>query len=233
MDESELEKTIDLSRLRSLTVFGVWRPFFISDKMRLLLVLDLDDTNNVCGHQIKQIGKLVHLKYLSLRGCTKIAFLPDSFGKLRQLETLDVKGTSIVRLPKAIINLRKLNYLHAGDTSIAYEDIADDLPKLMRNRLCIIGLICFCVLWIMCWCPRKIDDEESTHESLLPSVAMRLDGDGVQAPRGLRRLTALHTLGVMNIARSGTRGIVVPLALLYCPEFLYFISCMISSLHLL
>uniref|UniRef100_A0A0E0BU18 Uncharacterized protein n=1 Tax=Oryza glumipatula TaxID=40148 RepID=A0A0E0BU18_9ORYZ len=205
MDENELETAIDMSRLRSLTVFGVWRPFFISDKMRLLRVLDLEDTEGVRGHQIKKIGKLVHLRYLSLRGCREIAFLPDSFGKLSQLETLDVRGTSIIKLPKAIINLRKLNYLHAGDTDARnFEDVFDDLPKPIRSRLC-LGLMMLCFLCIFCWCPGKVFDEMSTHElcticccSVLPATAMRLHG--VLAPRGLRRLTALHTLGVVNIA---------------------------------
>uniref|UniRef100_A0A0D9Y0B8 NB-ARC domain-containing protein n=1 Tax=Leersia perrieri TaxID=77586 RepID=A0A0D9Y0B8_9ORYZ len=142
----DLEAIVDMSRIRSLTVFGEWRSSFISDKMRLLRVLDLEDTKNLCYHHIKHIGRLLHLRYLSLRGCEYVTFLPDSLGKLRQLETLDIQDTLIVRLPRTIINLRKLNYLRAGQG------------------------------------------------------AMRLDYNGVVAPRGLRRLTALHTLSVVDIA---------------------------------
>jgi hypothetical protein len=51
MDDGPIDKSwdgdenvfnrIEFSRLRSLTVFGSWKPFFASDKMRVLRVLDL------------------------------------------------------------------------------------------------------------------------------------------------------------------------------------------------
>uniref|UniRef100_I1R320 Disease resistance R13L4/SHOC-2-like LRR domain-containing protein n=1 Tax=Oryza glaberrima TaxID=4538 RepID=I1R320_ORYGL len=128
-DVGELKTTVDMSRIRSLTVFGEWRPFFISDKMRLLRVLDLEDTEGVRNHHIKQIGELLHLRYLSLRGCMHIAYLPDSLGNLRQLETLDVKDTFILRLPKTITNLRKLKYLRASIILNVNEVITEELPE--------------------------------------------------------------------------------------------------------
>lgn len=208
-DFAELETTVDMSRIRSLTVFGEWKPFFISDKMRLLRVLDLEDTEGVRNHHIKQIGKLLHLRYLSLKRCREIAYLPDSLGNLRQLEILDIRGTLIVRLPKTIINLRKLKYLRAVPN---IDDIAEILilPELMRNRLCIstVSLLGLCLL-CSASAIGKFDEETSTRDlctmwccSILPSIAMRLQGNGVVAPRGLRirRLTALHTLGVVDIS---------------------------------
>jgi hypothetical protein len=109
-DRDDFENTVDVSRVRSLTVFGEWRPFFISDKMRFLRVLDLEDTWGLCDHHIEHIGKLLHLRYLSLRGCCGVYHLPDSVGNMKQLQTLDIRFTWIA-LPKTIIKLKQLQYL--------------------------------------------------------------------------------------------------------------------------
>uniref|UniRef100_A0ACD5UKB3 Uncharacterized protein n=1 Tax=Avena sativa TaxID=4498 RepID=A0ACD5UKB3_AVESA len=110
-----LEIMLDLSHVRSLTVFGEWKPFFISDKMRFVRVLDLEDTSELQDDHLDQIGQLVHLKYLSLRECCSISCLPNSWGNLRHLETLDVRGTDIFELPTTLTKLPKLQHLHVVD----------------------------------------------------------------------------------------------------------------------
>ncbi|KAF8673125.1 hypothetical protein HU200_048672 [Digitaria exilis] len=112
--ESQSESIVDQSRLRSLTVFGNFRPFYISKSMRLLRVLDLQDIHDLQYHELDSIWKLFHLKYLSLRGCRGIDLLPHSLGNLMQLQVLDVRDTRVDALPKTITKLPKLQYIHAG-----------------------------------------------------------------------------------------------------------------------
>ncbi|XP_044435172.1 uncharacterized protein [Triticum aestivum] len=112
-----LFESLELSRLRSLTVFGKWMPFFMSANvnMRFLRVMDLEDTSGVADDDMEQVGKLLpHLKFLSVRGCQDITRLPNSLGGLRQLQTLDIKGTSVIMFPAVIMKLEKLQYLRAG-----------------------------------------------------------------------------------------------------------------------
>ncbi|XP_047043835.1 disease resistance protein RPM1-like [Lolium rigidum] len=114
-DVDALPSVLDLSQVRSLTVFGEWRPFFISGNMRFVRVLDLEDTLGLRDHHLDRVGKLHHLKFLSLRGCWNIFRLPNSLGNLWHLQTLDVRGTRIFDLPTAITNLSKLQNLRAPD----------------------------------------------------------------------------------------------------------------------
>jgi hypothetical protein len=113
-DKDVMQRMLDLSHVRSLTVFGEWRSFFLSKKMRFLQVLDLSQTVGLRDHHLDRIGELLHLRYLSLLGCQAIFELPNSFGNLRQLQTLDIRGTWILTLPTAVTKLQKLQYLHAS-----------------------------------------------------------------------------------------------------------------------
>ncbi|SPT15431.1 unnamed protein product [Triticum aestivum] len=158
-------ESIDFSRLRSLTVFGKWKSFFVSEDMKLLRVLDLEGASNVEYNDVKKMVKLMcRLKFLSLRGCNEICHLPSSIGGLRQLQTLDVRHTSIVTLPRNITKLQNLQYIRAGTTTTA-----------------------------------KTVPQPSNRSGVRRP-------DGVVAPRGIGKLTALHTLGVVNVSASATKA---------------------------
>ncbi|KAF8776313.1 hypothetical protein HU200_003643 [Digitaria exilis] len=218
-DQSEFESIVDLSRIRSLTVFGKWKSYYISDKMILLRVLDLASTSALVDHHLVAIGKLVHLKYLSLRGCGDIYHLPDSFGNLKQLQTLDIVGTHIAKLPQTIINLIKLQYIRAGRDEIAGFDSYDKaveklLPKLMRNMLCVWTAM-LTGLWLSCCSPNHTKNIIKTGNDLnrrdvctffccvgFPFIARLVHPGGVVFPSGISKLKALHTLGVVNITRG-------------------------------
>ncbi|VAI92036.1 unnamed protein product [Triticum turgidum subsp. durum] len=164
-------ESIDFSRLRSLTVFGKWESFFVSKSMRLLRVLDLEDALGVKDEDLeKMVKRLRRLKFLSLRGCGEIFHLPSSLGDLRQLQTLDVRHTSILKLPASITRLQKLQYIHAGTTvrASALPAPSSRLPKFHRRR----GLF------------------------------------GIKVPKGIGKLTVLHTLGVVDVGASGGKAVV-------------------------
>ena len=112
---------------------------------------------------------LPRLKFLSLRGIREICYLPRSFAGLRQLETLDVRGTSIVTLPPSITKLTKLQYIRAGKGKEA------SVP--------------------------------CSHLSWLPSCCRGCPVGGVEVPAGIEKLTALHTLGAVNVGFSGGKAI--------------------------
>ena len=123
----------------------------------MLRVLDLEGTSGLNDHHLEHIGNLVHLKYLSLRGCRDICYLPNSLGNMHQLETLDVKHTHIIKLPKTITKLRKLHYLRAGGIGFlganSYEEAVEDLPKLLQRRLCLLS-ICSVAYCVACCAPQ-------------------------------------------------------------------------------
>ncbi|KAF8765583.1 hypothetical protein HU200_008401 [Digitaria exilis] len=162
-------ENMDFSRLRSLTVSREWRPFLISDRMRVLRVLDLEDTN-VADGDIEQVVKLLpRLKFLGLRRCTKVSSLPESMGELRHLQTLDIRHTSVAKLPKSITRLQKLQYIRAA-TRVA---LMEENPSTPWRR------------------------SQGTVDAC----------DGIMVPTGIGGLTALHTLGVLDISARGGKAI--------------------------
>ncbi|XP_066339712.1 disease resistance protein Pik-2-like [Miscanthus floridulus] len=164
---------IDFSRLRSLTVFGQWESFFISEGMKVLRVLDLEDASGVTNKDLQNILKLLpRLKFLSLRGCSEISYLPSSVGQLGQLQMLDIRYTSIVTTPASITKLKKLQYIRAGPV-FSPED-----PSAHRS----VAL--------------KFSDLRRCHQLV-----------GVKVMTGIGKLTALHTLGVINVGSAGGKGI--------------------------
>ncbi|XP_047050518.1 disease resistance protein Pik-2-like [Lolium rigidum] len=204
-------RSLDFSRLRSLTVFGKWMPFFLSSNMTILRVLDMSETSGILDGDLEQIAKVLpRLKFLSLRGCKEISHLPESFGGLRQLQTLDVRHTSIVMLPLCIIKLQKLKYVRAG-TIIPSDEGDESVASILTTNVHPTSTPPVGTDDMVTTLPQTADEVQASTQwswscrprSLVSSWLTKLhrhrvDNDGVEVPVGIGNLTGLHTIGVVN-----------------------------------
>ncbi|CAM0954398.1 unnamed protein product [Alopecurus aequalis] len=205
-DGDALPSVLELSHVRSLTVLGEWRPFFISENMRFLRVLDLEDTIGLLDHHLDRIGQLHHLKYLSLRRCCNIFCLPDSLGNLRHLQTLDVRATRIFELPTTITNLVKLQSF-CGPDHLKREANLEGSRLEQYIDYMKIGLIqeSF-TLWkftgSLLLRPQLLGGGLNRRDvlNLHRFISKGMHTIGAKVPRGFGQLKALHTLVGVNVA---------------------------------
>jgi hypothetical protein len=196
-----LFESLDFSRLRSLTVFQLFLPsYYVSDRMRVLRVLDLENASQVYDNDFEEIGKLPsRLKFLSLRGQKAITRLPESVGDLLQLQTLDIRGTKIATLPAFITKLRKLQYIRAG-TNVAWTD--DGISSSDGAEEGSSSTLVSCLL-------NKFLRRGG------PVVASR--SGGVAVARGIKRLEALQTLGAVCVNTADGEAILAEI-IFYHPQ---------------
>jgi hypothetical protein len=186
-------ESMDFSCLWSMAVFGEWQSFFISIYMEVLRVLDLEDAVGVTDDDVEHMVKLLpRLKLLSLRGCQGIFHLPRSFCHLRQLQTLDIRNTSITTLPATVTRLHKLQYMRGGITTIASEDLSAPhtsvswLSKFHRRRRPLAGFVV----------PSGIGKLTTLHTLGVVNVGAS-GGEAIR--KMLKNLTQLRKLGVFGI----------------------------------
>ncbi|KAF8700228.1 hypothetical protein HU200_034608 [Digitaria exilis] len=160
--------------------------------MKLLRVLDLEDvTSGVTNGDVEQMVKqLPRLKFLSLRKCKQITRLPDSLGDLKQLQTLDIRGTSVIKLPKSVIKLEKLQYIRAGMAKHHRATEGAENP----SAVAVAPVSRTCAPLASCLSRSRINLPIGSHS-------------GVKVPTGIRKLSSLHTLGVISIHSAGEDGI--------------------------
>lgn len=183
--KNEKMASINLSQVRSLTIFGRCPVSLISSKLRLLRVLDLEDTLELENDDLKHIGELHHLRYLGLRK-TNISRLPSSLENLRFLETLDVQDTKVTQLPVGITKLEKLCHLVGG------VNFAKDLAGKTRKNKEVVEcngdpFETFADLVTGCYGYKQ------------PETSCEFS---VTAPERIEKLRNLQVLGVVHIARG-------------------------------
>lgn len=192
--EEKMATNINLSLVRSLTVFGECPASLISPKLRLLRVLDLENAVDLENDDLKHIGDLHHLRYLGLRG-TNISRLPSSLQNLKCLETLDVQDTKVTHLPDGTAKLEKLRYLLAGINFA--EDLAEKMQTNAKNKVnkC-NGNLLETLADVVCRCRRGFSECCESSSSCFAGHF------SVRAPEGIEKLRNLHMLGVVRIERD-------------------------------
>lgn len=102
----------------------------VFNNFKLLRILDLEGIQSHDGKLPKEIGKLIHLRFLSLRD-TDIGELPLTIGNLMYLQTLDIlTWNSTVQIPNVIWKMQKLRHLYLP------ESCGDDSDKWQLATLC-------------------------------------------------------------------------------------------------
>ncbi|XP_010470195.1 PREDICTED: putative disease resistance protein At1g59780 [Camelina sativa] len=110
------ERQIKNSKLRSLLFIRVGNGFSYSIGsnfmvLQLLRVLDLSDVDFKGRKLPSNIGKLIHLKYLSLAGAS-LSHLPSSLRNLKSLLYLNLKIVSgLTNMPNVFEDMLELRYL--------------------------------------------------------------------------------------------------------------------------
>ncbi|XP_010914720.1 putative disease resistance RPP13-like protein 3 [Elaeis guineensis] len=101
--------------------------------LNLLRVLDLEDAEDL-QELPKQIGNMIHLRYLGLRN-TDLKRLPSSIGRLLNLQTLDVRGTQILWLPKSFWKIRTLRHVYVNVLMFQSAQISGDHKNLQTLQI--------------------------------------------------------------------------------------------------
>ncbi|CAO2142895.1 unnamed protein product [Urochloa humidicola] len=111
-----MTKNINLSQVRSVTVFGSLKQLpFHSFNNGIIQVLDLEGWKGLKLKHVKNdICKMLMLKYLSLRR-TEIAKISNKIVKLEYLETLDIRETHVEELPKSAEKLKRISSILGGN----------------------------------------------------------------------------------------------------------------------
>ncbi|KAJ8754581.1 hypothetical protein K2173_010017 [Erythroxylum novogranatense] len=139
-------------KFRSLLLFGVKAlpentpilEVLGRKKSRFLKVLDMSGTSMLRSFP-REVLKLSGLRYLNLRD-TQIGDLPPSIGdELPSLETLDLKGSNVTKLPATVVKLRRLRHL------VVYRYEIDGRIRRLHVVECVSGIERLQFLQKLCW----------------------------------------------------------------------------------
>ena len=115
--------------------FKIDEDIFPRDKAQLLALTELDISEQNITYLPDSIGKLTNLQTLNCWN-NKLTVLPDSIGKLTNLQTLYCGCNQLSSLPDSIANLTKLQNLYCGGNQLT--SLPDSIGKLtnLQEILC-------------------------------------------------------------------------------------------------
>ncbi|XP_066334259.1 putative disease resistance RPP13-like protein 3 [Miscanthus floridulus] len=143
LDQSHLDGHRDMTQLRSLVAHGCdIRGLVLHPSFKLLRVLALEScTSHEYGRRwLEHLGKLVHLRYLGLRG-THVEELPKAIGSLKLLQTLDLEGIRVrgygmqVQLPSSVSLLTWLVCIRSDEYTMVPNGFLQKLTSLEELRI--------------------------------------------------------------------------------------------------
>ncbi|EEC69291.1 hypothetical protein OsI_38350 [Oryza sativa Indica Group] len=137
-EDVNIPTSLDLSQVRSLTIFGNPMQTSVFD-FKFLRVLDLVYRDSM-GDLFANVEKLFHLKYLRISSHL-MDYLPEKIGELQYLETLDIRYTSVKTLPSTITKLQRLARLFisrrtrfSDETTIAQLKNLEEIKEFAVSR---------------------------------------------------------------------------------------------------
>ncbi|XP_038976203.1 putative disease resistance RPP13-like protein 3 [Phoenix dactylifera] len=101
--------------------------------LNLLRVLDLEGAEDL-KELPKQIGSMIHLRYLGLRK-TGLKRLPSSIRRLLNLQTLDARDTCIYWLPKSFWRIQTLRHVYINMLAFISAPISADHNNLQTLEI--------------------------------------------------------------------------------------------------
>uniref|UniRef100_I1R0K4 Jacalin-type lectin domain-containing protein n=2 Tax=Oryza glaberrima TaxID=4538 RepID=I1R0K4_ORYGL len=128
LQNSKDDITIPDAAERFSHVRSLWQGIDLKMPLSGFRVLRALDLGECSSQNVDNIGNLVHLRYLRLRG-THYNKLPKEIGNLRFLQTLDIKQTRIKELPSTVVHLTQLMRLMV--------DTWTKLPNGIGNMECL------------------------------------------------------------------------------------------------
>ncbi|KAM3206515.1 hypothetical protein ACQJBY_061937 [Aegilops geniculata] len=195
-----IKECIDWKHVRSLTMFGERpkeppAPLF-SPSTGMLRVLDLHGAHfGITKKDIKDIGLLRHLKYLNIgsaKAYSNIYSIPRSIGKLKGLQTLEIRMTDISTIPNEICNLQSLRSIRCKKTHWSYLGLQPSMGCLMDMMY------------------HQMITRNSHEKALKPRMPCFRHWSiykGVSVPTGISKLQELQTLEVVDIKRIDANAI--------------------------